>query len=79
MMAIVQGIECVRISGFISRNDERHRARQVKKHQDHLQRLKRERFGDITGHYSNIFNLAVIELSKLEKEVLSRGLEFGLP
>ena len=43
-----------------------------------MHRLKKERFGNLNGQYSNIFNLAGLELSKLEKEVLSRGLKFGI-
>ena len=77
LMTVMKGLDRVRISGFISRNDEGHREREIKKNQDYLTRLKQ--FGNIIGQYSNIFNLAGIQLSKLEREVLSRGLDFGVP
>ena len=78
-MKKIKDLDRVRICGFVSSKDERHCDKQKKKLDEYLQRLKRERYGNTTGHYGNIFNPANIELSIFEKEVLRKGLEFGLP
>ena len=44
-----------------------------------LERLKEERYGKNRGQYDSIFNLSGLELSTLVKEILNRGLEFGVP
>ena len=46
---------------------------------NHLQRLREKRFGKLVGQHSNIFNLSHVELTEMEKEVLSHGLKFGVP
>ena len=69
----------MRISAYISKVDQQQDVRNKTRNEDHLRRLKKERFGNTCGQYSNIFNLADLELTTLQKEVLSRGLKFGIP
>ena len=78
-MSEVKGLDRPRICGFISINDQRQQQGKIEKNHDYLTRLKRERFGNVIGQHSNIFNIAEINLSSLEREVLSRGLDFGIP
>ena len=64
---------------YMSNGGEKQLSETQERNQTTMHRLKKERFGNLNGQYSNIFNLAGLELSKLEKEVLSRGLKFGIP
>ena len=76
---MVKPVDRIRISVCISKMEQRQEERKLANQHDHLQRLKRERFGNTNGQHSSIFNFTDLELSTLEKEVLSRGLKFGIP
>ena len=67
---MLKSAERIRMSAYISKTERRKEERDNIKHYEHLQRLKKERFGNTCGQYSNIFNLAELELTALEKEVL---------
>ena len=79
LMSEVKGLDRARICGFIRINEQRQQQGKIEKNHDYLTRLKRERFGNVIGHHSNIFKIAGIDLSCLEREVLNRGLDFGIP
>ena len=79
LVNMLKSADRIRMSAYISKTERRKEERDNIKHYEHLQRLKKERFGNTCGQYSNIFNLAELELTDLEKEVLSRGLKFGIP
>ena len=79
VMKTVSEMDMIRLSAFMSRKDSRQHDALVSKHNDHLNRLKKERYGSLEGQFTNIFNLAGHHLSTVEKEVLSRGLDFGIP
>ena len=46
---------------------------------DCIKRLRQDRHGIVTNYYSNIINLANVELTTIEKEVLCHGVDFGVP
>ena len=50
-----------------------------RKKEDQLQRLIRRQVGEIKLQFSTIINLTDTELTDMEKEVLCRGLKFGIP
>ena len=77
VMNIISRFDGLRLSAYLSKKECKERASIQRKQYDHLKRLKQVRFGSIAGQYDNIFNLARLELSTMEKEILSRGLKFG--
>ena len=79
LMQQVGFLDGIRMCSFMSYSDSCAREEKRSKHSSYLRRLQQERFGNMQGQYSNVFNLANVELSTLEKEVLSRGLDFGIP
>ena len=69
----------IHLSLFLSDCDCKQRSGLEKKNDDMIRRLRHERFGDSNRSYESIINLAGIELTVLEKEVLCRGVDFGVP
>ena len=49
------------------------------KNQDSYGRLQRDRFGSRTSDYGTIYYLTDMDMSTLQKEVLCRGVDFGIP
>ena len=75
----VRRTDMLRIATYLSRKERREKEIKLSKQHDHLERFKVERYGHPHSQYSCIFNLTSLELTTLEKEVLSRGLKFGIP
>ena len=50
-----------------------------KKYDETIRRYRQERYGLLTSNYDSIINLAGVELSTIQKEVLCRGVDFGFP
>ena len=49
------------------------------KYNESLKRLRQERFGTLTNDFKSVINLTDFELNTLQKEVLCRGVDFGVP
>ena len=69
----------IRLSWLLSECDRRQRTSLESKNNGSLARLRQERYGCQTNDYGTIFNLTNIELTTLQKEVLCRGVDFGIP
>ena len=69
----------IRFSWMISECDRNQRLALKGKYADCIKRLRQDRYGIVTNDYSNIINLANVELTTIEKEVLCRGVDFGVP
>ena len=68
-----------RFSWLLSECDRKQRASLVLKNCESIGRLRQERFGSRQNDYATIINLTDIELTTLQKEVLCRGVNFGVP
>ena len=69
----------LKFSWMLSVIDRRQRPSLTAKYDRSLEHLRRVRYGCWSENYGNIINLANYELSTVEKDVLSRGLDFGIP
>ena len=69
----------IRFSWLLSECDRKQRLSLEVKYSDSIKRLRFERYGTSACNYDTIINLAKVELSVLEKEVLCRGVDFGVP
>ena len=69
----------IRLSWLLSELDCRQRLFLERKYDDSVKRLRLERFGSPTDNYDTIINLADVELTTLQKELLCRGVDFGIP
>ena len=69
----------LRFCKFINKSSARQREQLQQKKKNTFERLNIEQNGDQQLRYENIVNLADIELTEAEKDVLCRGLKFGIP
>ena len=69
----------IRFSWLISECDRKQRSQLSEKNSKTIERLRQYRYGIVSDNFDNIVNLAGIELTTLEKEVLCRGVDFGVP
>ena len=69
----------IRFSWLLSECDRKQRASFELKNVGSIARLRQYRFGSRENDYGTIVNLAGIQLSTLQKEVLCRGVDFGIP
>ena len=69
----------IRFSWLVSEIDRKQRSSLIAKYDDSIKRLRQDRYGIHSNDYSTIINLTNIELTTLQKEVLCRGVDFGVP
>ena len=69
----------IRFSRLLSECDRKQRGQLIAKGCRLIRHLRQERFGCQQNDYSTIINLTDIELSTIQKEVLCRGVDFGVP
>ena len=69
----------IRFCKFVNRTEERQRSHLRRKKTDEFERLNKEQNGDQRGQHKTIVNLSSVELTDVEKDVLCRGLKFGVP
>ena len=69
----------IRFSWLLSECDRKQRASFELNNVGSIARLRQYRFGSRENEYGTIVNLAGIQLSTLQKEVLCRGVDFGIP
>ena len=69
----------VRLSCLLSECDRRQRPSLVVKNKETIARLRKNRFGKQFNDFGTIENLTDITLTTLQKEVLCRGVDFGVP
>ena len=79
VMETLNRFDALRLSVFISKSENKELTSARERHLSFIEHLKRERFGNASGQHSGIFNLSDLELSIMDKEVLARGLKFGIP
>ena len=68
----------IRFSWLLSECDRKQRTSLEVKNSRAIARLRQDRFGCRTNNYETIINLANVELTTLQKEVLCRGVDFGV-
>ena len=76
--SILNVYDFIRFSWLISECDCRQRNSLQERYNDSIKRLRQERFGLGTNNYNTLLNLANVELNTLQKEVLCRGVDFGI-
>ena len=76
--SILNLYDFIRFSWLISECDCRQRNSLQERYNDSIKRLRQERFGLGTNNYNTLLNLANVELNTLQKEVLCRGVDFGI-
>ena len=76
---LLNGFDFIRFCWLISECDRKQRSKLEKKYSQTLVRLRQARFGIVEDSFENIINLSDVVLSTLEKEVLCRGVDFGVP
>ena len=69
----------LRICKFINKTSSRKREQLALKKERTFKWLDTSQNGDPQLQHENIFNLANIELTEVEKDLLCRGLRFGIP
>ena len=69
----------LRFSKLLSQTADKLRKRVRGEKEGSLQRLRKAQLGQGKLDHSNIINLAGIELSEIQKDILCRGLNFGIP
>ena len=69
----------IRFSRLISEIDEKQRGGLEQRNERNLVLLKKQRYGSFSVSYDTIINLSDIELTDVEKDVLCRGVHFGIP
>ena len=69
----------VRFSRCISECDEKQRGRLQQRNARNLKLLCKKRYGFVSISHDTIINLAEIELTNVQKDVLCRGVHFGIP
>ena len=69
----------IRFSWLLVECDKKQKLKLTGKYTKTLKFLRKERYGSWKQNYSNIINLSGIDLTTLQKDILSRGLNFCLP
>ena len=69
----------VRFCPLISEIDEKQRKRCLQRDERNISLLKRQRYGSLSVSYDTIINLSDIDLTNIQKDVLCRGVHFGIP
>ena len=69
----------IRFARSVSEIDEKQRKRLTERNQRNLALLKKRRYGSLSASYDTIINLSNLELSNIQKDVLCRGVDFGIP
>ena len=72
-------LDRIRFAKLVNITSERLRRQNEMKNDKALQRLIKVQQGQGVLRHSTVFNLADIELTEIEKDVLCRGLNFGIP
>lgn len=69
----------IRLSSLLSKNDVTQCCNLRNKYDEHLERLRCHRFGRNVFNHKYIINLSKVEFSDIEKDVLSKGVDFRIP
>ena len=69
----------IRFSRLISEIDQKRRGPPTQRNEECIGRLKKERYGSFSVSHDTIINLSDIELTDIQKDVLCRGVHFGIP
>ena len=69
----------VRFSRLLGDMDVRERGRLSIKYSKHIDFMVKDRHGKFVPDVSNVMNLSDVQLSRVQLEVLARGLHFGVP
>jgi len=69
----------VRFSTLLSNRDVVQQTKLTEKYDNVLSNLKKLRFGNSTFNHDYIINLSSIELTDVQKDVLSKGTDFSVP
>ena len=69
----------LRFSLLLSENDDIQRIRLIAKYDKTFTWLRKKRYGQVTFNPSSIINMSALELTDVQKELLSRGTDFGIP
>ena len=69
----------IRFSRLISEIDEKQRGQLAQRNEKNIVSLKKRRYGSFSVSYDTIVNLSDTELSDIQKDVLCRGVHFGIP
>ena len=75
----LQMTDFLRFSLLLAECDQKQRITNEEKYAKTLKFLRKERYGSWEENYSNIINLADIELTSAQKAILSKGMDFCLP
>ena len=69
----------IRFARLVAECDEKQRTRLLERNQRNVLLLKKQRYGSFSLSHDTIINLSDKELTDIEKDVLSRGVDFGIP
>ena len=69
----------IRFVRLVSDCDVKQRKRDTQQNQRNLALLKKQRYGSFCVSHDAIINLSNVELTNIQKDILSRGPHFGIP
>ena len=69
----------LRFSTLLAENDSKQQVKLLAKYEKNIKWLRAKRYGSFKPNMDTIINLANTKLSPVQKELLCRGAEFGIP